>query len=66
MQYAAQTVDDNAHNIFEGLQTLTGEGVALPAEWRDEVEDHGLEVFTRDALNLRFDLELTGLECRLA
>lgn len=66
MQYVFQTVDDAESNIFEGLQALTDEDVALPAEWRDDIEDHGLERFTRDALNLRFDMELTGWECRLA
>ncbi len=66
MQYVFQTVDDAESNIFEGLQAMTRGEVALPAEWRDDGEDHGLEVFRRDDLNLRFDMELAGVECRLA
>lgn len=68
MKYAVQIVDDAESNIFEGLQSLI-DGPDLPAEWSKSTEDEGLEesgVFSRDALNARFDLIVECWECRLA
>ncbi|MEM9069097.1 MAG: hypothetical protein AAGE52_11355 [Myxococcota bacterium] len=66
MQYMIRIVDDADSNIFEGLQAMTDQNVAIPNDWRDDLEDQELLRFSREALNARFDLRVEGWVCRLA
>ncbi len=65
MSWVVRSMDDAEWNIFEGLRELDDDGVDLPSEWLDDADDSP-EMFRRDALNGRFDLEVDCWECRLA
>ncbi len=66
MQYMTQTVDDAESNIFEGLQAMTDGDIVIPDEWRDDLDDHDPNGYSRSTLNGRIDLDIECWECRLA